>query len=284
VQITARRADGGPFSLDVTGTDVDLPAVAHLWARRRLTDLEDRYRLARDDRAAIEAEIVALSTSHGVLSRFTAFVVVDDRRAVVSPGERRTIVQPVEMPHMWAAGASLDSAAPLAALQLGEGPSFAAFKREECSSAAPPVAFGRSLSRLPVPSLPRFFSRSRHRQGVPAARVKSGETANKERIDELTDLLERLLVTLGERAGRGGAPTGPGEALELVERLLALLAGSGESHEMHRLTGALQVLRERLNQALSAEHELTEAIGQLKNLWAELSPAVTSRARFWDTV
>jgi Ca-activated chloride channel family protein len=79
--ITGRRADGGAFSLDVTGTEVDLPAVAHLWARRRLMDLEDRYRLARDDRQAIQAEIVALSTSHSVLSRFTAFLVVDDRQA-----------------------------------------------------------------------------------------------------------------------------------------------------------------------------------------------------------
>ena len=105
VHITGRRADGAAFTLDVTGTDVELPAVAHLWARRRLTDLEDRYRLAREDKHAIEAEIVALSTSHSVLSRFTAFLVVDDRQAVVSAGERRTIVQPVEMPHMWAPGA-----------------------------------------------------------------------------------------------------------------------------------------------------------------------------------
>ncbi len=120
VHVTGRRADGGAFSLDVAGTDVDLPAVAHLWARRRLTDLEDRYRLTRSDKEAVEAEIVALSTSHGVLSRFTAFLVVDDRQAVVSTGERRTIVQPIEMPHMWAQVASLDSAAPSAASDIVE--------------------------------------------------------------------------------------------------------------------------------------------------------------------
>ena len=101
-RLTGRRADGSAFSLEVQGRDLDLPAIAHLWARRRLSDLEDRYRLASGDKAAIEAEIVALSTSHGVLSRFTAFVVVDDRQAVVSTSDRRTIVQPVEMPHLWA--------------------------------------------------------------------------------------------------------------------------------------------------------------------------------------
>ncbi len=286
VHITGRRADGAAFTLDVTGTDVELPAVAHLWARRRLTDLEDRYRLAREDKQAIEAEIVALSTSHSVLSRFTAFLVVDDRQAVVSAGERRTIVQPVEMPHMWALGAVLDSAAPPAGFELGRNARFASFGREECSTEAPRVMLERSLSGIPVPSLRRFFSRSRQRQVVPAAPQSSGETTGSDKglIDELADLMERLLTALGKRAARAGAPSVPGQALELVNRLLALLAGSGRSHEMRRLTGALEVVRERLEPALSAEHELKAASVELEKVWAELSAAATSRERFWDTV
>jgi Ca-activated chloride channel homolog len=284
--ITGRRADGGAFSLDVTGTEVDLPAVAHLWARRRLMDLEDRYRLARDDKQAIQAEIVALSTSHGVLSRFTAFLVVDDQQAVVSPGERRTIVQPVEMPHMWTPGVSLDSAAPRAALNLPEGVTFGASTRQESSIAKPSVILGRSVSRIPSLSVPRFFSRSRQRQIPPAAPGSAGEATASDtgRIDEVADLLERLLAGLKHRAARAGAPTAAAEALELVERLLALLAARGASEPKERLTAALKVVRERLKHALSAEHELKAAGAQLENVWAELSPAAMSRERFWDAV
>jgi hypothetical protein len=247
-------------------------------------DLEDRYRLARDDKQAIQAEIVALSTSHGVLSRFTAFLVVDDRQALVSSGERRTIVQPVEMPHMWTAGASPDSAALLAALR--QGVTFGASARQESSSARPSVILGRSVSRIPSLSLPRFFSRSRQRQILPAAPGSAGEATASDngRIDEVTELLERLLAALRERAARAGAPTAPGEALELVERLLALLAARGASEPRERLIAALKVVRERLKHALSAEHELKAAGAHLENVWAELSPAATSRERFWDAV
>jgi hypothetical protein len=247
-------------------------------------DLEDRYRLARHDKQAIQAEIVALSTSHGVLSRFTAFLVVDDQQAVVSPGERRTIVQPVEMPHMWTAGASLDSGAPFAALR--QGVTFGASTRQESSIARPSVILDRSVSRIPSLSFPRFFSRSRRRQMDPTAPGSGGETTASDngRIDEVTDLLERLLATLRERAARAGAPTAPGEALELVERLLALLAARGASEPKDRLTAALMLVRERLKHALSAEHELKAAGAQLENVWAELSPAATSRERFWDAV
>jgi hypothetical protein len=53
---------------------------------------------------------------------------------------------------------------------------------------------------------------------------------------------------------------------------------------MRRLTGALEVVRDRLEPALPAEHELKAASVELEKVWAELSPAVTSRERFWDTV
>jgi len=80
------------------------------------------------------------------------------------------------------------------------------------------------------------------------------------------------------------AKTAPGEAFELVERLLALLAARAGSERKERLTAALKVVRERLEHALSAEHELKAAVAELESVWAELSPAVTSRERFWDAV
>jgi hypothetical protein len=103
-------------------------------------------------------------------------------------------------------------------------------------------------------------------------------------MDELGNLLERLLTTLEKRAEPAGPTAGSREALEILERLLALLAGSGRSRELRRLAGALEALRNRLHDALTAEHELDVASTQLKDLRAELSPVVPTHARFWDTV
>ena len=55
-----------------------MPAIAQLWARTRISDLEDRFRLEPHNQDALKAEIIALSTAHSVLTRFTAFVVVDE--------------------------------------------------------------------------------------------------------------------------------------------------------------------------------------------------------------
>ena len=101
---------------------------------------------------------------------------------------------------------------------------------------------------------------------------------------ELTELLGRLLATLEARAAGARGSASARDALDVIERLLALLGSSKRSGEMRQLTAALEVVRQRLSDALSAEHQLTVAGTQLRDVWAELSPAVASRGRFWDTV
>jgi hypothetical protein len=98
VKVSGRFADGSRFEQEVAPRPAPLAAIDHLWARARIADLEDEFRAGRSDR--VKAQIVDLSIHHSVLTRFTAFVLVDDQ-VVDKSGQRRTVVQPVEMPAEW---------------------------------------------------------------------------------------------------------------------------------------------------------------------------------------
>ncbi|GAA3463157.1 VIT domain-containing protein [Saccharothrix longispora] len=95
--------DGG-WRQRVTAVPSDNPSLSALWARARVRDLEDRYVVGSVDRDALERRIVETSLAFGVLSRFTAFVAVD-QRVVDESGELHRVTQPVELPDGWAAPA-----------------------------------------------------------------------------------------------------------------------------------------------------------------------------------
>jgi hypothetical protein len=82
----------------------ELDALRHLWARRRLSELEDRFRLNPSD-ANLREEMISLSCEHGVLSRLTALIAIDQDSISNPSGQVKTVVQPVEMPDQWAEGA-----------------------------------------------------------------------------------------------------------------------------------------------------------------------------------
>ena len=76
VRVRGRFADGGEFDVTVEAREVDLPALHHLWARARVAELEDRFRVGTGRPAAIKREIVDLSIAplapyalHGVRRR-----------------------------------------------------------------------------------------------------------------------------------------------------------------------------------------------------------------------
>lgn len=73
------------------------PALAALWARAKIRDLEDKY-VAGQTR--LEKQILDTSLKYGVLSRFTAFVAVD-QRVVNEGGSTRQVTQPVDLPSGW---------------------------------------------------------------------------------------------------------------------------------------------------------------------------------------
>lgn len=132
VRILGRMPDGDDRELTVSGATSDgttwretIPiqssgsdALETIWARRHVRDLEDRRRASRQDHrdpGDLEHTIVETSLRHGVLSRFTAFVAVDDSDETVE-GERREVTQPVEFPSGWETdSASVTSSPPAGA-------------------------------------------------------------------------------------------------------------------------------------------------------------------------
>ncbi|HVV18371.1 MAG TPA: VWA domain-containing protein, partial [Pseudonocardiaceae bacterium] len=100
VRVSGRLADGTPWGTTVSAVRGDNAGLAATWARARIRDLEDRYVTARSVAPDLEREIVAVSLRYRVLSRFTAFVAVD-QRVVTEGGQRHQVVQPVDLPHGW---------------------------------------------------------------------------------------------------------------------------------------------------------------------------------------
>lgn len=101
VRVKGRYVDGGEFSVVVEPREVAMPAIGQLWAKSRISDLEDRYRIELSAQERIKREIITLSTRFNVLTKFTAFIAVDHNEIVNWNGHQRHVVQPVENPANW---------------------------------------------------------------------------------------------------------------------------------------------------------------------------------------
>jgi Ca-activated chloride channel homolog len=115
--VRGREPSGREWRVEVPASPGANPALAAVWARGRLRDLEDAYAAGRGTDEDLERRIVATSLRFGVLCRFTAFVALDT--AVVNEGgKQRRVTQPVDAPQGWDLFASLP-AAPTAAVAAG---------------------------------------------------------------------------------------------------------------------------------------------------------------------
>jgi Ca-activated chloride channel homolog len=93
---------GQPLTRSAGGRVSANHALAQVWARGRLRDLEDRWVVGADESpAALEQRILALSLRFGVLCRFTAFVAVDCSEIVNAGGQLHRLLQPVEAADGW---------------------------------------------------------------------------------------------------------------------------------------------------------------------------------------
>lgn len=91
----------GDWQTTVPATPSGNPSLGAVWARARIRDLEDRYvTRERVDTTSLEREIVDTSLRYKVLSRFTAFVAID-QRVVNEGGEVHRVTQPVDHPSGW---------------------------------------------------------------------------------------------------------------------------------------------------------------------------------------
>lgn len=96
--LRGKTSAGEEWSITVAGRRHEAAAVTAQWARAHVRDLEDRYAATYTEELA--KRIVDTSLRFGVLSRFTAYVAVDNR--VVAEGElRHRVMQPVEVPAGW---------------------------------------------------------------------------------------------------------------------------------------------------------------------------------------
>jgi Ca-activated chloride channel family protein len=99
VRVRGRWSDGSAFDEKVKARHLKLPAVAQLWAKAHIVDLEDSFRLTPSD--SLRKRIIELSEKHSLLTKFTAFVAVDEAEIVNKTGNLNTVVQPVEQPADW---------------------------------------------------------------------------------------------------------------------------------------------------------------------------------------
>lgn len=118
IRVRGRFTTGGELDIVVNPREVPLLAIPQLWAKTRITDLEDRYRVELSTQEQIKREIINLSVRFNILTRFTAFIAVDHSEIVNYQGYQRHVVQPVETPTAWqqpTAGMPLPASMPMPA-------------------------------------------------------------------------------------------------------------------------------------------------------------------------
>jgi Ca-activated chloride channel family protein len=100
VHLTARAGDQ-PYEaiLDFdTSTASFHPGITTLWARQRVEDLVDRWRVSEEDaRAEIRSTLIAHAIRYRLVTRFTSLVAVEEIVANTS-GESTTVAVPTELP------------------------------------------------------------------------------------------------------------------------------------------------------------------------------------------
>jgi Ca-activated chloride channel homolog len=250
--VRGRDAAGQPWSATVPATVGGTPALATMWARAHLRDLEDRYATDPAPDRDLERRIVETSLRFGVLCRFTAFVAADVQ-VVNEGGTVHRVLQPVDAPAGWDM-----------------------FNRVEQAVAAMPMASMAPLSMggLQAEGMPSLgTARRRVATGPLGRRPRSGGFAGeplsgaalapyRHRAGELARLLDRDRPELERRLGlvRVGlqALIADLESVDAAEaelrplRELAAQLDHGLAGPAIADTGALERLRERAAAVLEA--------------------------------
>jgi Ca-activated chloride channel family protein len=258
VTVRGKVADGTPFVQTLEPRRVDLPAISQLWARARVADLEDRFRLETRHQDAIRKEIVELAVRHTLLTRFTAFVVVDEKEIVNKGGDPRAVVQPVEVPDRWDATPeecekSRAGAAGLAAASI-------------CAS----VPMGRS----------RMAKKCREEAAAPEPVEEKPTKAQEKAFARAVDALRKALDVARAAAEEGVVPSA--DPIEKARKaLLKELAGSPLGARL----GALQkLLRGALLELVAALRARAPAASLLPlfDRCAKGLEEAAAEPRFWE--
>ena len=193
LRISGADAEGQPWQAETIASEAPANTIHSLWGRARVRDLEDRYAMGEKNRDKLAKKIVSVSLATHVLSRFTAYVAVDDSEVVNRGGEQQHVVQPVEIPDGWdvPTSPSVDSC----------------MTRAPSSSYCMPCVTASSI-------LPSKLSKRRHIERKDAREVlaeirelcrlveSGGLLANRKRhsqLKRLLSLLRQLLVSLDSK-------------------------------------------------------------------------------------
>jgi Ca-activated chloride channel family protein len=83
-----------PLDLDIAKVE---PAIPTLWARSKIANLMDEYRLGNEE---VKQNIIDLAIEHRLLTKFTSFVAVEHK--IVNPGGKQSLSAiPTELPEGW---------------------------------------------------------------------------------------------------------------------------------------------------------------------------------------
>jgi Ca-activated chloride channel family protein len=98
--VVVRGKEGGrdvqfELRVDLPERDATRPAIATVWARQRIAEIS-RHLVRKADSSA-EAEILQLALANHLLTKYTAFVAVDDSR-ITKGGDSKRVVVPVDVP------------------------------------------------------------------------------------------------------------------------------------------------------------------------------------------
>jgi Ca-activated chloride channel family protein len=199
-------------------------ALAAVWARGHLRDLEDRYAAGAADSQALEHRIVAVSLRHHVLCRFTALVAVDSR-VVAEGGPQHRVLQPVELPSGW---------------------DVQQFSGLQSAAARPPgdAAMPLSLSSAPLSSAPPSFApRAGHALGARRARAGGAHLGIAAARGELNHDARMQLAAEAHLLRNAGTPTTPERLTilsDLASRIFAVIQYVGpQADPLRELATAL---------------------------------------------
>jgi Ca-activated chloride channel family protein len=190
--VCGRDATGQPWSATVPVTLGATPALAVMWARAHLRDLEDRYATDPSPDRDLERRIVETSLRFGVLCRFTAFVAADVQ-VVNQGGTVHRVLQPVDAPAGWDMFQHVEYA--VAAMPM------ASMARTSLGGGL--LAEGRpAIARAPGRVGKGFPGRPRRSGGFATSPLAGAELAPyRRRAGELARLLDRDGPELARRLG-----------------------------------------------------------------------------------
>jgi Ca-activated chloride channel family protein len=234
--------------------------LAASWARAYLRDLDDRYAAGARE---LEPEIVRISKQFGVLSRFTAYVAIDQGSTVSPGGKLHRVVQPVEAPAGWGFqmnGVSRESRERGATSPTGDRPISGNFASRTKGSSS------RLIYSKAAESITRRTPGIASPTGTASAPATTPSTAHMRR-------LVTLATELGALAAGSCDPTVLRQLrLRLTQWVEDVRSVGGE----RRLTVAVEGLAHRLSAAMTGQRNLAAEVRAISDELARLTAGASS--------